>query len=267
MFDKKWNEAHERVHAFVDDHVKRALQETAQNGLMNVSPPHRYVLLHEMAKEIRDPVELRFQLLNVFLPARDSTSVAIGNALFHLARKPSLWTDLRSEALSLGSQPPTFETLKSLILFKHVLFETLRLQGPSGRLTRTAIRNTVLPVGGGHDGQSPVFLQKGDVVALNIWGLHHDREIWGDDVDEFKPQRWVDKRPMWDFVPFSGGPRICPAQQQVLTQAVYVLLRLVREFSGIENRDPTQEYVESTKMTVESRNGIQIALIPTVSDE
>ena len=229
--------------------------------------PQRYILLHEMAKEIRDPIELRFQILNVFLPARDTTSIAVANALFHLARNPNVWTDLRSAALSLGSQPLTFEVLKSLTLFKYVLFETIRLQGPSGRVLRTALRNTLLPVGGGPSGRSPVFVEKGAVVALSLWGLHHDKDIWGDDVDEFKPQRWVDKRPMWEFVPFLGGPRICPAQQQVLTQAVYVLVRLVREFASIGNRDPTLEYVEMTKTTVESRNGVKIALRLASSDE
>ena len=268
MFDKKWKEAYESVHAFIDDHVRTTLEETAQNNISKEDvSPHRYILLHEMAKEIRDPIELRFQILNVFLPARDTTSIAVGNALFHLARKPHLWTDLRSTALSLGSQPLSFEVLKSLQLFKHVLFETLRLQGPSGRVLRTAVRNTVLPVGGGPDGRSPVFVEQGTAVALHLWGLHHDRDIWGDDVDEFKPERWVDKRTMWDFVPFLGGPRICPAQQQVLTQAVYVLVRLVREFSSIENRDTVLEYVELTKMTVESRNGVKIALVPAPGDE
>ena len=72
---------------------------------------------------------------------------------------------------------------------------------------------------------------------------------------------------MWEFVPFLGGPRICPAQQQVLTQAVYVLVRLVREFASIGNRDPTLKYVEMTKMTVESRNGVKIALRLVSSDE
>ena len=263
MFDKKWKKAYEKVHAFVDDHVRKALEETAQEKSSNVqTQPQRYVLLHEMAKETRDPLELRSQILNVFFPARDTTSIAVANTLFHLARNPQVWTDLRSAALSLGSRPLTFEVLKSLTLFRYVLFETIRLQGPSGRLYRTALRNTILPLGGGPDGRSPVFVEKGVVVALHLWGLHHDIDIWGDDVDEFKPQRWVGKRPLWEFVPFFGGPRICPAQQQVLTQAVYVLVRLVREFAGIENRDCMREYVELTKMTVESRNGVKIALFP-----
>ncbi|KAL6720823.1 hypothetical protein ACLMJK_002748 [Lecanora helva] len=268
ILDRSWRKAYEKVHAFIDKNVEKALKATANEASITSSKAddrqsqHRYILLHEMSKEIRDPIELRYQILSVFLPARDTTSIAVGNALFHLARNPEIWNDLRNKALSIHSQKLTFEVLKSLMLFKYVIFETLRLQGPSGRVLRTAVHDTMLPVGGGLDGKSSVFVKRGTVVALNLWGLHHDKDIWGVDVDKFDPYRWIDRRPMWEFVPFLGGPRICPAQQQVLTQAVYVLVRLVTDFRSIQCRDPTREYVEHTKMTVESRNGVKIALLP-----
>ena len=276
MFEKTWKEAYQKVHAFVDLHVARALKETAPTTRSSSSekldsdqhiPTDRYILLHELAKEVRDPIDLRYQILNVFLPARDTVSILVGNALFHLARNPDIWTELRTAALNLGSQPLTFEILKSLTLFRYVLFETFRLQGPSGRVLRTALRSTILPRGGGPSGESPVFVEKGVVVALNLWCLNHDRDIWGEDVDIFRPRRWVDRRPMWEFVPFFGGPRICPAQQQVMTQAVYFLVRLVQEFAWIENRDSVQEYVELTKMTTESRNGVKVALFPESNEK
>jgi cytochrome P450 len=105
-----------------------------------------------------------------------------------------------------------------------------------------------------------VFVEKGTVVALNLYSLHHDKDIWGDDAFEFNPYRWEGKKPMWEFVPFIGGPRMCPAQQQVLTQSVYLLVRLTREFVRIENRDEVWEYVESSKGVTESRNGVKVAL-------
>lgn len=130
-----------------------------------------------MAKQTRDHVDLRFQILNVFLPARDTTSILVGNALFHLARNPEIWTQLRAESLALRDRDLTFETLKSLQLFKHVINETLRLQGLAGRIQRIASRNTILPVGGGSNGKAPVFVKKGTIVALNNWCLHHDKDI------------------------------------------------------------------------------------------
>lgn len=265
-FDRKWKQSYSKVHAFIDGHVARALEETALNSKEASNPNQhvrhdRFLLLREMAKAVRDPLELRYQILNVFLAARDTTSILLGNALFQLARNPSVWTDMRRAALALGSQPLTYDAIQSLTLFRHVLFEVFRHQGPAGRVFREALRDTILPVGGGTDGQSPILLEKGTMIALNIWSMNHDKDTWGDDVNEFKPERWVDKHLTSDFVPFFTGPRICPAQQQVLVQAAYVLVRLVQEFKTLENRDPVLEYVEVTRLVTESRNGLKVALI------
>jgi hypothetical protein len=261
-FDKSWQQACDKVHSFVDVQVKRALESTeASTVVSSHSKPQkgRYILLYELAKQVRDPIVLRSQILNVFSPARDTTSIFVANAFFHLARNPDIWSRLRQESLSIGDRELTFEVLKSLQLFKHVLHETIRLQGPSGRVQRRAINDNILPIGGGPDGKAPVYVEKGTIVAMNLWGLHHDKDIWGEDANEFKPDRWVGKRTKWDFVPFLGGPRICPAQQQVYTHTTYLLVRLTQEFQAIENRDPVLEYVELVKMTTESRNGVKVA--------
>lgn len=265
MFDKTWEKSYTKVHTFIDRFVARVIAATDLNNASekrSEDQPQRYVLIYEMAKEIRDPVALRFEVLNIFFPARDTTGIALSNTVFHLARNPQIWTELRSEALALGDKPLTFETIKSLHSFRYVLFEGIRLQGPSGRTQRVAVRDTVLPCGGGPDGSSPVFVPKGTIVALNNFPNYHDKEFWGDDVEEFKPSRFEGMKYTWEFTPFMGGPRICPANQQVITQAVYLLVRLVREFETIENRDECIEYVEMIKMLCESRNGVKVALYP-----
>ncbi len=258
-FDRKVKATYAKLHAYIDAHVKRALEATKDEAETEMKSK-RYILLHEMAKQIRDPVDLRFQVLNVFVPARDSISILISNTLFFLARKPELWAKLRADSVALGDQPLTFELLMSLQFFRYVINETLRLVGPSGHAQRIAVKNSILPTGGGPDGKSPVFVGKGTIITLSVYGQNHDKDFWGDDVYEYRPERWIDRRPMWDFNPFLGGPRICPAQQQVRTQAVYLLVRLTREFSKLENRDPVEEYVERFKMTVfESANGVKVA--------
>lgn len=255
LFDKSWDESCRKVHHYTDIQVNRALKEISEHG----TKPARYMLIHELAKAIPDPIELRSQILQIWVPSRDTTALVVNNAIFHLARNPEIWDQLRVEILAVGDQPLTFELLKSLQLFKAVIHETLRLQGPSTRVVKVAVRDTVLPVGGGPDGKAPIFVEKGTTVLLNLWGLHHDKDIWGEDVYKFKPERWATKRFTWDFVPFFGGPRICPAQPQVLTHCLQVLARLAKEFTRIENRDPVQEYVEEWRLLPESRNGIKVA--------
>ena len=57
--------------------------------------------------------------------------------------------------------------------------------------TRKAQRDTVLPRGGGPDGASPLLVPAGATVTVSIHALHRDRQLWGDDSLEFKPERWI----------------------------------------------------------------------------
>jgi len=86
------------------------------------------------------------------------------------------------------------------------------------------------------------------------------------DVEEFKPERWGGGRPLWEakwqYEPFFGGPRMCPAQQMVLTQVTYLLVRLAQEFKGLENRDEVYEFLGEIRMTVQSKNGAKVSLTP-----
>lgn len=64
-----------------------------------------------------------------------------------------------------------------------------------------ANRDTTLPRGGGKDGKSKVFVKKGSVVEYSSYALHRRADIWGEDVDEFKPERWEGRKGGWDFLP------------------------------------------------------------------
>ncbi|KAJ8064446.1 hypothetical protein OCU04_006784 [Sclerotinia nivalis] len=255
-----WKKAYKTVHRFVDRQVQLALLDTAKEEANDVqSERKRYVLLHEMAKQIRDPIALRYHVLGFFAPARDVTSRLVANALFQLARHPNEWTKLRRISLELGDAPLSFGKLKQLAEFRYVLQETIRTVGPAARIWRAAVRDTILPRGGGDDQTQPVFIPRGSPVVLGTWCMNHDSDIWGDDVEMFRPDRFIGRKMNWEFLPFYGGPRICPAQQQAMTQAAYVLVRLTQMFEIIENRDPEPEFLQLIKMGVESMNGAKIA--------
>lgn len=251
IFNKAWKKDCAKVHSFIDGCIARHLRSAADNK--NTSEQQkRYVLVEGMATKFRDPVELRFELLSIFVPAYNSTAMATANILFSLARNPHVWTELRKQALALGDQPVTFELLKSLPAFRYTVYEGIRLHCPVNHSRR----------GGGPDGLAPAFVAKGRMVYVNNFPTMYDPKIWGDDIEAFRPARFEGKLLNWDFTPFFGGPRICPANQQVLSQIIYLLVRLVREFETIENRDPCVEYVEYVRMCMESRNGCKVALRP-----
>lgn len=67
--------------------------------------------------------------------------------------------------------------------------------------------------------------------------MHHRKDIWGEDVEEFRPERWEGKKVGWEYLPFNGGPRICLGQQFALTEAGYVVVRLLQRFGRFVDED------------------------------
>ena len=96
----------------------------------------------------------------------------------------------------------------------------------------------------------------------SFYSLHKRKDLFGEDADIFRPERWESMRPAhWSYLPFGGGPRICPGQQLALTEVGYSIIKIVEAFPAIENRDPVLEFVEHYKLSTESKNGAKVALI------
>lgn len=265
--DSRFWKACRTAHDFVDEQVQKALlnvskQEPKEHG------GSRYILAQELLRETDNLLDIRHQLLNVFLPAHEAIGVALTNIFFNLARHPSVYAKLRRETLDAisDSMDLTFEGLKSLRYLQHVVNETFRLNPTIGTNTRMALKDTILPTGGGASGYgtSPILVRKGDVVVFGFYALHRRPAVFGDDVDIFRPERWESLRPAhWSYLPFGGGFRVCPGQQLALTEIGYCVVRMVQAFERIENRDPTMEFVEHYKITTESKNGAKVAVIPS----
>lgn len=74
---------------------------------------------------------------------------------------------------------------------------------------RMSVVDTVLPLGGGPHGKSPLFIPAKTYVQYSVFTMHRRKEFYGEDAEEFKPERWETLRPGWEYLPFNGGPRIC----------------------------------------------------------
>lgn len=72
-------------------------------------------------------------------------------------------------------------------------------------------------------------------IMVSIWSLHMRRDIWGDDVNEFRPERFAPEesksRHAWSYLPFSLGARSCIGQNLAITEAKTVMGSLLRQYS------------------------------------
>jgi len=77
---------------------------------------------------------------------------------------------------------------------------------------REATKTTFIPRGAGPDGQSPILIRKGFGIGFSPYHMHRSKEVYGEDANEFRPERWEGpelKNVGFGFMPFHGGPRIC----------------------------------------------------------
>lgn len=91
------------------------------------------------------------------------------------------------------------------MLIRFVLI-TLRLFPPIATNSCMANKDTVIPVGGGRDGNSPLFVARNDVVTYSTFVMHRRPELFGPDALEFRPERWEELRPGWEYLPFQWRP-------------------------------------------------------------
>ncbi|KAL8895219.1 MAG: hypothetical protein Q9207_008256 [Kuettlingeria erythrocarpa] len=251
-----------KVHAYIDSHVDKAIQEQRRSQKEGSEQQQkdeshdgssRYIFLKELAKMTDDRLVLRDQLLGIFLAGRDTTAALLSNLFFVLARNPAVHKRLQEEiATALNGRAPSLDDLKGLKYLSACLNE---IQGTS----RIALKDVVLPEGGGEDRKSPILVTAGTLVIFHLFAMHKRPDLWGPDAEEFRPERWEDEKASWKFLPFGGGPRNCIGQQFALTEASYTATRLLQSFSDIENRDP-KPWTESIGATLFSANGVKVAL-------
>lgn len=57
------------------------------------------------------------------------------------------------------------------------------------------------------------LIPKGTVVGIFAFGVHRNKQYWGDDAHLFNPSRFepenISKVHQYAYIPFTGGPRLC----------------------------------------------------------
>ena len=196
----------------MERYVERGLASYASDHTTNSS---RNVLLHDLISQTSDKIVIRSELLNLLFAGRETTAGFLSNIWFELSKRPSVWDTLRKEVDALEGALPTYEQLKNMKYLRAVLNESLRLYPIVPINVRFPLEDTVLPVGGGEDGKAPLFVPRGQLVSWNMYAMHRRKDIFGEDAEEYKPERWLDQgdtkglRLGWEYLPFHGGPRIC----------------------------------------------------------
>ena len=202
------------LHRVVDQMIQERLNGKKDAICNEEKGGKKFVLLEELAKETSNLLELRNETLHTLMAGRDPTGCLLAWTFYFLSRHPQTFQKLRRVILeefgaSTASADIDFAKLRKCDYLQWVMNEVLRIVAVIPMNERVALRDTTLPRGGGPDGSHPIFVRKGIQVLIPFYAIQHRPDIWGEDTDAFRPERWEGRKIGWEWTPFGGGPRKC----------------------------------------------------------
>jgi cytochrome P450 len=170
--------------------------------------------------------DVRDEAIIFLIAGHETTGSALAFSLYLLGRHPEVQERVRDEIAGAGSPPFDVDQLPYTA---QVIDEAMRLYPPAHTVVRRASEATELlgyPV------------EKGRIVAVNIWGVHHRADLWPDPFT-FSPDRFEASRTSgepsrrataYTHLPFAGGPRACIGEHLAMAELVAAVAAFVSAY-------------------------------------
>ena len=198
-------------------------------------------ILTTMLKSGNCPAETKSwigdQVFTFLVAGNETTTTALTWAIYFLSlpKHRHMQERLRAEIYSRfpGGLPEnvTYEEIESLKYLRNVMMEVLRLRSPLPLSARQAAHDTTL---------AGEFVPKGTRIVLALQAINRSLELWGEDADEFNPDRWEKQVGSNNaFLTFMSGPRGCIGSLFAKAEVKCLLMAMVGsfEFEELKGRE------------------------------
>ncbi|CAA3007321.1 cytochrome P450 CYP72A219-like [Olea europaea subsp. europaea] len=261
--NRRMKEINNQLCSFIKNNINEKLK-VIKAGIDNADNDLLGILLKSNLNEIKEQgnKNLGMSIDDVIMECKvfyfagqETTSNLLSWTMLLLSMHPSWQIRAREEILQVfGNKVPDFDGLNRLKTVTMILYEVLRLYPPAIIFSRTINEETKL---------GEMTLPSGLQFLLPIILVHHDRQLWGEDVKEFKPERFSQgitkaTNNQLSFFPFSWGPRTCIGNNFSLMEAKIALVMILRRFSF--ELSPSYTHAPSFVLTLQPQKGVHIKL-------
>ncbi|WFD30646.1 hypothetical protein MSPP1_001667 [Malassezia sp. CBS 17886] len=200
--------------------------------------------------------EVMGQMTTLIIAGHETTATQNTWALWLLAQHQDVQDWLRGEVraaaarhaaectdLADGEYRPPFD-VSAIPYLENVVRECIRVLPSVSNTMRVALKDDVVPLSRAYprtDGKgsfSEVVIPKGTDFFVTLNTMQFSKELWGEDADEFRPDRWDNlpgsvtdaKMPPGNTFAFLSGPRSCVGKQLAVLETQVYLAHLVQHF-------------------------------------
>ncbi|CAF1078540.1 unnamed protein product [Adineta ricciae] len=201
-------------------------------------------------KDMLTPTELLSNVFVVLAAGFETTSTALAYCTYCLALHQDIQEKLYQELVEhwCPDETNTYDIISSKLTFMDLFVrEVLRMYPPVPQVVhRQCTENTHVA---GHD------IRKGTLIQIDVLSVHYDQELWGPEpVNEFHPERHLQKRHPLAFLPFGAGPRTCIGMRFALMEVKLCLAQLISTYRILPSsfEDYKLNITEQLSMTPDS---------------
>jgi cytochrome P450 len=161
-------------------------------------------------------------VLNFLIAGRDTTAQSLAWTLYLLLGHPEVEKKIIEEISDVcGGRALVYEDIQRLTYLQAVVNESLRLYPSVPLDVKKSLGNDTLPDG--------TAIEKGNIICYSIFSMGRSKKMWGDDAEEFKPERWlgVDFPSLYTYPVFNAGPRECLGRRLAWIEMKACLARIL----------------------------------------
>lgn len=202
------------------DHLKEASQANAMNVL------EKCILLEQDG--VFNHENVLHQMRAIAIAGSDTSSSTVFGTLLLLAinqQHQELIVDELRSVFETADCDVTESHLAQMKYTERVIKESMRLLPPIPLIARKVTADIELSAG---------TIPSGTIILINIMHVHRNVNIWGENVLEFDPDRFLPenlaKRPTCSYLPFSYGSRNCIGFKYAMNSVKITLAHLLRRY-------------------------------------
>ncbi|KAJ0339687.1 hypothetical protein KNSL1_011894 [Colletotrichum chrysophilum] len=192
-------------------------------------------------------------LITFLVAGHETTAATFAFTMYWMIKRPEEYRKVQQEVDSVvGDGPIRLEHVSKLKYLSAVLRETLRFSAPIPGFGREAMKDEII------GGKYPV--KAGEMIVANLAKSHFDPAVYGDDADEFKPERMLDEnfdRLMKEFpncwAPFGTGMRGCIGRAFAWQEMLLALAVLFQNFNFVSH-NPNYDLKVAQTLTIKPKD-------------
>ncbi|KAL1297000.1 hypothetical protein AAFC00_004596 [Neodothiora populina] len=168
----------------------------------------------------------------------ETTAISLSSIFYHLLKHPKVHAKLMEELEEAaatgaieerGNKKVSWAESQKLPYLDAVIQESFRVHPAAGLLLERVTPPQGITILG-------EFIPGGVIVGCNAWVLHRRQEIFGQDVEAFRPERWLEASPQQlkemkaTMFQFGAGARTCIGKNISLLEIYKLVPTLLRNF-------------------------------------